>query len=118
MAYLHCHSCDWSQDDFYTKGYNPLTRMKDSIGWTIKPRMLNFDKWMVDEQKKYRYIPIFSKVDKKGFANVFSWNWLLIELERDITSFLHMKWWTWKKWNKVKHKAVCPKCGDRNFDID
>lgn len=25
MAFLHCHNCDWSQDDFWEpNGYNPL----------------------------------------------------------------------------------------------
>jgi hypothetical protein len=92
--------------------------MRDSIGWTIKPRIIEMDTYYVEEQKEYRKIPIISKSKARGQSRVFSWNWLLIELERDITSFLHMKWWTWEKWNKVKDKAVCPKCGDRNFDID
>ena len=118
MAYLHCHSCDWSQDDFWDKYYNPLTKIRNDIKWTIKPRVLGFDRYMVVEMKQYCYTPIFSWTNKKGFTCVFSWNWLIVELERDIRSFRHMEWCTSERWNKVKDKAVCPKCGDRNFDID
>jgi len=113
MAYLHCHSCDWSQDDFYTKSYNPLSKIWDDIKWTIKPRILSFDYYEPKNMAKTVWTPIFYKGGK-----VFSWNWMLVEIERDIRSFLHMKWYTWNKWNKIKDNAVCPKCGTRNFDID
>lgn len=23
MAFIHCHACGWSQDDFYDENYNP-----------------------------------------------------------------------------------------------
>ena len=111
--YLHCHSCDWSQDDFYTKGYNPLIRMRDSIRWTIRPRILKLDHYEPRNMAKSVWTPIFYKG-----GEVFSWNWLVVELERDIRSFLHMKWRTKEIWDKVKHKATCPNCGARNFDID
>ena len=29
MSYLHCHSCDFSQDDFWSEGYNPITSIQD-----------------------------------------------------------------------------------------
>ena len=118
MAYLHCHSCDWSQDDFYTKGYNPLTKIWDDIGWTIKPRRIEFDDSCINDMKKYCYTPIIAKVTKRGLQSVFSLNWLIVEMERNIRSFIKMKWLTWDSWKKVQNKAVCPKCGDRNFDID
>jgi C4-type Zn-finger protein len=29
MSYLHCHSCNWRQDDFYSvDGYNPAKYLK------------------------------------------------------------------------------------------
>ena len=28
-AYLHCHECGWSQDDFWTKTYNPLRYLQE-----------------------------------------------------------------------------------------
>ena len=113
MAYLHCHDCDWSQDDFYTKQYNPLTKIRDDIKWTIKPRILVFDTNEPKNMAKALWMPIFYKKGK-----VFSWNWMLVEIERNIRSFFNMKWHTCEKWDKVRHKAECPKCGSRNFDID
>jgi hypothetical protein len=30
MAFLHCHNCDWSQDDFWEpNGYNPLAGLEN-----------------------------------------------------------------------------------------
>ncbi len=31
MAYLHCHNCDFSQDDFWHEGYNPVTCFNDDL---------------------------------------------------------------------------------------
>ena len=31
MAYLHCHACNWSQDDFWSKTYNPVTCFQDDL---------------------------------------------------------------------------------------
>ena len=45
--YLHCHSCDWEQDDFWTRDYNPLTKIWSNIQWLAKPRMMDFAVWLV-----------------------------------------------------------------------
>ena len=29
MAYLHCHDCDWQQDDFWSAQYNPIRSLLD-----------------------------------------------------------------------------------------
>ena len=49
---------------------------------------------------------------------VFSWRWLWLELVAEWKNFRRMKWWTWEGWKKARDTAVCPKCGERNFDID
>ena len=113
MAYLHCHNCNWEQDDFYTKNYNVLTNILDDLKWTAKPRIMKFDIQTVEDMVEFMFIPIIHKGGK-----VFSWNWLLVEIERDIRSFFIMKWRTMKKWNEVKDTANCPNCGERDFDID
>lgn len=137
MSYLHCHSCGWSQDDFYTKNYNFITKMIDDFKWTCKPRVIKFDGSVMDFKKEL-WTPIiiwkkkrlfeYGKVIPHSNSNetqrvvtdycVFSWNWMLVEFERNIRSFLNMKWYTLDKWNRVKDNAVCPKCGNKNFDID
>ena len=117
MAYLHCHSCDWSQDDFWEWkwslkfwksrpfGYNPLSVLFDDIRYYIKPRHIEFDRCCAEEM---------------GFksSRIFSWVFLLYEIKRGIRRFRHMRWWTYRAWMKECDVAVCPCCGAKDFDID
>lgn len=114
MAYLHCHSCYWSQDDFYSRSYNPLTKLWRDFKWLWKPYRFQIDSHCINDLTKYTHIPVY--VWNKN--TVFSWNWLLLETVKDIKVALETKWWTWESWKKVKDTAVCPKCGDKNWDID
>lgn len=118
MSYLHCHSCDWSQDDFYSKTYNPITKIIDSIKEYIRPRIIEWDSGFIrnDFPKlvKYTHVPVIIINNK-----CFSWNWMLLDIVRDFKSMFKQKWWTYKSFKKAYDKgAVCPKCGKRNFDID
>ncbi len=117
MAYLHCHSCDWSQDDFWSKKYNSLTKIWDDIKWLWKPRMIGIDAHTIKELIKYTYVPIIRKKFRSDYR-VFSWNWLMLEFVKEIRILFRQKWWTYKSWKKYKDTAFCPKCGMRNFDID
>lgn len=148
MAYLHCHTkhCNWSQDDFYSSRYNPFTKIWSDVKWLWKPRMIKFDTWFAThdavELQQYTHIKVkffFKEVSygqknnkiKQCNANgeiltlcrkalCFSWNWLLLEVVKDLRNMLHMKWWTYNSFKKsVKDgTAKCPKCGLTNFDID
>ena len=100
MAYLHCHSCDWSQDDFYNKSYNLWTKIKSDFKWLWKPRILEFDDGEVN------------------FSPRLSWNQLFREIIKDIKIYRKTKWKTREQWKVERDTAVCPDCGDRNFDID
>ncbi len=111
MAYLHCHNCSWSQDDFYTRGYNPITKIKSTFKSWGKPRYVKFDSWWIKETG------IMAKSDN----SVFSWWVLWYDLKRKVRSMFRMKWWTWKSFHKDKElgMAKCPKCNsDKDFDID
>lgn len=120
MAYLHCHSCDWSQDDFWDFkirwnklhkwssrpfGYNPLSLLLEDFSWLFKPRIIKFDTHFAEDN---------------GFKSndIHSWAILLLHIKRRFRSLFTQKWRTYKSWMKVKDTAVCPKCGERNFDID
>lgn len=144
MAYLHCHTkdCNWSQDDFWSKSYNPLTKIWDDIKWLLKPRYIKWDwgfaTYEIPELIKYTGIKV--KLIEKFFPNdatikikyneneeiqkyykawcCFSWKWLLLEIVKEYKNFKAMKWWTYEQWLRDKDTAVCPKCGQRNFDID
>ena len=120
MAYLHCHSCDWSQDDFWDWrwtwrfwkfrpfGYNPISLMIDDIRDYIKPRYIEFDSSFAREH---------------GFksSKIHSWSMLLLEWKRHFKRIFNQKWWTYNSWKKDKDRpfgVVCPACKDDNFDID
>ena len=145
MTYLHCHTkdCGWSQDDFYSMRYNPLTKIWSSIKWLIKPRNIGWDFGFVEYEvpnlikrtginvKFKKRIKIMHESDliittEKNNDRIceeyycFSWNWLLLEIVKDIKVGLEQKWWTYKAWKKdlKNSKAKCPKCGLKNFDID
>ena len=117
MADLHCHSCDWLQDDFWMWewtwkiwkfrpfGYNPISLMIDDIREYIKPRYSILETWIARERGL--------KSNKIHAWRLLMWGW-----KRHFTVIFTMKWRTWESWKKHKDTAVCPGCGDRNFDID
>lgn len=98
MSYIHCHTCKWSQDDFWTKSYNP-------------PR--SFWRMVVKEYIRPRYV----KVDPRGAGmhQVHSWELLLRSVKRYARRVWHMHWWTRKAWIAALRagKGNCPKCGNR-----
>lgn len=120
MAYLHCHSCDWSQDDFWDWnwkglkrfwkfrsrpfGYNPVSLFLEDFAEYIRPRSIGMDwHWM----------------EENGFKgdSVFSWRMMLFEWVRHIKRIFTQKWWTNEAFDKEKNK-VCPECKEDNLDID
>ena len=58
MAYLHCHSCEWGQDDFWRWkwtwrfwkfrpfGYNPISLMIEDIRGNLRPRYIKVNPGM------------------------------------------------------------------------
>lgn len=132
MAYLHCHSCCWSQDDFWSKRYNPLTKLCSKIKWLGIPRLIEFDKWVLHELCEYTNIPVLRfkthtqdiyvknhrNIPSTSTVKIFSWNMLVLEFVKELKIFKRQKWWTYKAWKKDKDSATCPHCGKHNFDID
>jgi len=129
----------------FSIGYNPISRMWNDIAWLWKPRWMSLDKWIIDDITEYTGVKVKVREVKKKREHdpkskivevgpdgkplhitnpyyteyqVFSWQWLKVEWVKNWRSFRHMEWWTWKSWKKARDNAVCPKCGERNFDID
>jgi hypothetical protein len=92
--------------------------MWSDIKWLIKPRWFRMDKWLVSDLEKYTGVRVRRKKGPKGDMLVFSWSWLWLEFWKNWKLFREQKWWTSSVWKKEKKTAKCPKCGDRNFDID
>ncbi len=129
MAYLHCHNCYWSQDDFWdfkirmrsfnligkirirlpSWGYNPISHFNALVfNWKHglwRPRRIRHDKYMTQEFGWKRCDP-------------FSWWLIYFEIKRAIKTFGKQKWWTEKSWGRMSKTAICPNCGKRAWDID
>lgn len=134
MAFLHCHNCGWSQDDFWSFKfgkwgyftliefgniriswkYNPiscfLTHLFGKYGY-LKPRRIKFDHNVMDES---------------GWKRIDPHSWWLIwyEFKRMIVRFKKQTWWTYESFKKDRNKyskyewPPCPKCGKQELDID
>lgn len=128
MAYLHCHRCHWSQDDFwdfsfgrhgywtipFTKiswGYNPFSVFlsyvftKKGYWW---PRRIMHDKYCMVENKWKRRDP-------------HSWWLAWWEFTKIFWRFKRQMWWTECDFERDYRLGIakCPNCGGKNeFDID
>lgn len=93
MAYLHCHNCNWEQDDFWEEGgYNPF-----------RPDLIEYLKGML-----FR--------DKVGWQD--HQTGVVRDLERKARNIRNMKVKTWEDWEKVKDTWRCPECGSDRWGID
>lgn len=123
MAYLHCHKCGWSQDDFWNWtikwksifnwhsrpfGYNPLSIMLEDIATYYKPRFISMDSYWAKEN---------------GFKSnrVHSWWFIKEGFIRCYRVVIDMKYNSHAKFKMAydSNQASCPKCGSKDdFDID
>jgi hypothetical protein len=101
MAYLHCHGCDWSQDDFWSPdGYNP------------------FRQDIIDYLKKCLFEDTIISDGGHGDTNLSGREFVARELERKAAAIRHMHVMTDAEWQKVRATWHCPKCGSTAWDID
>ncbi len=100
--YVHCHSCSWSQDDFWSKSYNPATQLWQDIQLFWVPRMVN--------------------TESRGHE-MFSWAKLARCFYWRLTAPFTQKWWTHESWKQAVifndgYWPPCPQCGADDLDID
>lgn len=97
MAYVHCHHCGWSQDDFYKKdGYNPA---KSLLDWNDALCSEKVNETFPDDPFLRKDKP--SRTYKEVIAE---------EFERCAKNIRNMHWTTWEQYKNDPHKG-CPKCG-------
>lgn len=129
MAYLHCHTrgCGWGQDDWWSfkfgkYGYWKLPFCK-KYGWAYNPFSLFLS--YVFTKKGYWYPrrikmdPEWAK-DNKCRIDPHSWWMAWLQFKEIFWRFKRQKWWFYEDWKKDYDagKAGCPRCGEKNFDID
>jgi len=97
MAYLHCHDCDWSQDDFWSLDeYNPLCESS------------------IAELRR----DLFKDEIRLGRETITGAEFVVMELRRIIARITTMVVPTDGEWQKVKKDWRCPQCKSKNWDID
>lgn len=108
MAYLHCHSCDWEQDDFYSEeGYNPASSLKNWNDILCGEKQNKIDKVFSTDSE---FVRENGKITTREV--------IARQYEKYARKIRTMKWITWEQWEKEKDTAVCPNCGAKDFDID
>ena len=112
MAYLHCHNCNWSQDDFWNKekGWNPIDSLKDFREYIFEDKM-HFDKYAIED------MGLEPKRDEEGYY-ITGQEYVANQLRATANSIENMALKTNEEWKKVKDTFVCPECGSKNLDID
>lgn len=91
MAFIHCNFCDWQQDDFWTRRYNPIRRFLTVLNDYWYPRIVHFDK-------------------RESYGDIFSWQVAILETLRIIRNTHKMEWYTYRAWRESPMRG-CPRCG-------
>lgn len=102
MAYLHCHSCDWEQDDFWGGRDYPIRQ--DTIEW-LRDLLL-------------RDTVVISLGCDGPEKETDTREVVAYELERLARRIRNMHVKTEDEFKKIKHIFTCPKCGSKSWDID
>jgi len=113
MAYLHCHNCNWGQDDFWSKdGWRPEKSMEGSWDDVFRDKIYMDHYFFKDyglEDKMHE--------DEGGFwirgQDLVAWN--LRRLANNVESMVIR---TYEEWKEVHKDFVCPECGSTDLDID
>ena len=114
MAYLHCHDCDWSQDDFWDPdgGWSPEKSMESDWSNAFKNKIY-MDRYFFEDAG------LTDKMQEdEGGAWIHGQDLLAWELRRCARKVENMAVRTYEDWKKVKDTFVCPDCGSKNLDID
>lgn len=112
MSYLHCHGCDWGQDDFWSLTYSPF-HSSSWTHWVKEFEEIAFNGKLDD--------PIKERYDTKGLglpeATTYR-EFFALEMERKASIIKDMAVPTWEDWIKIRDSFKCPRCGSKNWDID
>lgn len=111
MAYLHCHNCNWSQDDFWDESYNPITFIEKNYTKELleEPldRITKQDAEVHGEDGWHHFIEKLT--NRERVARV---------LENHARTVRRMKYRTMEEFEKMNPEKKCPNCGQQELDID
>ena len=110
MAYLHCHSCDFSQDDFWSSdGWNPVKSLLDHKDDFFRDDF--YEDCGMDANWK----------EEIGYGRdeiVTRQELLAHEFERRAKWIRDMKYRTFEELKEKNPEGICPCCGKEELDIE
>ena len=119
MAFLHCHDCDWSQDDFWSETYYPKGDYAAEIllaGITDpEKRTITFSKG--DAEAIGIPEDIMGEENSQGEITIDFRAYAAWQLMRNIRRITNMRWITYEEYINDPNK-VCPVCKSTELDID
>lgn len=127
MAYLHCHGkmedgtpCGWSQDDFWSdkifpNGFEEYTPFRADLIKDLKASLFKDKIYMDKSFLEENQIPY--KTDAEGHFCKGT-DFVARRLEQRAKSIRNMLVRTYEEFKAKKETLACPRCGQRNWDID
>lgn len=107
MAYLHCHNCEFSQDDYWSEdGWNPVKSFESD-----RDTLLNED---LDEAVQMD--PQWLRDNR--VESVTRRDLVVINLRRIIERVEGMVYRTHDELRERNPDMKCPRCGERELDVD
>ncbi|HUV85044.1 MAG TPA: hypothetical protein VMV86_04995 [Methanosarcinales archaeon] len=119
--YLHCHNCNWSQDDFWEEdGYNPFSLSMDWLKERLFIDYIHMDKNYVSDMRGLGFDFETKEDTEKGYGYLIKGtDFVAMELMRKSRNIAKMTVKTFEEWKKVKDTFECPCCGSHDeLDID
>ena len=119
MAFVHCHNCDWEQDDFWYKSKDTkFGYLSISIGGMKE--LVELLEAAIDDPSKH----MIDNYDSNFFKERFGTNhevdvreFVARMLENRANRIRGMHWMTEQDYRNDPNKR-CPKCNSANLDID
>lgn len=105
MSYIHCHNCDWEQDDFWGWRYNPVSCFLRDVAYYLKPRRIQFDSNVAGEMGWTR-------------TDLHSWYMIVLSERKMFRRIFRQKWWTYRDWKRAKDRNICPSCKGEGLCVD
>ena len=106
MSYLHCHNCEFSQDDFWHDGYNPVVCFQRDLKELMTgdlDRIVSMDSMWLKE---------------RGLDFVTERDLIIYHLDQLKSRISKMKYRTMEEFKIINPDRLCPICGKNELDID
>lgn len=108
MAYLHCHNCDFSQDDYWSEdGWNPVKSFendKDTLLHEDLDEVVQMDpQWLREHH---------------GLDSVTRRDLVILHLRQIIARVEGMVYRTQEEFRERNPEMRCPRCGEQELDVD